>query len=171
MDEVSEALNVLNAKTEEQIKSSRELQTAYLQYIHKYQDLVDHLSDDILVLPTAMDVHARLKQTQLRLVVSVAVAASVVGVLAIWWAAWQPIGFPHDLLEAAGAALITFALVEVFLHWLIEIPSKAAQKAADMVETVKELTKKATDDSRGYLEAAKQINAELAADLETSPKA
>ncbi|HJP78819.1 MAG TPA: hypothetical protein VJ914_31385 [Pseudonocardiaceae bacterium] len=144
-----DAFDEYRATVRKIFRKTREQQDVTLQELEEYLNIIDEISDTTTMLVGAVDRQTQLRTIRSRVVWSVAVVSTIMGVLAIWWASGRNVGFPHDLLEAIGAALVTFSLVEVFLHWLIGIPTKQARKQAKVVELVKTASRKMAELNKG----------------------
>lgn len=159
--DISDQFDGFKAQVKDFMKQTRKQQDDSLGELEGYCRIIDEISDMMTTLVETVDKQVQLRTIRSRVVWSVAVASTVIGVLAIWWASGRNVGFSHDLLEAVGAALVTFSLVEVFLHSVIGIPTKAARKQDKAVELVKAASKKMAEYRTTFLPGVEHRIAEL----------
>lgn len=138
LDELLQNVKGALVASQERLSVTREEGNTYLELLSKQAVLTTMLTDGLDKLDNL--------STKKRLTIwSVGIVASAVGILAVLWASRMKPDAAHDLLEIIGGALITFGLVEVCIHWVVEIPIKRAREQARLVSEVKSANESAIE--------------------------
>jgi hypothetical protein len=116
------------------IKSEQELRNLVTEAFEGTLSLYQQTSSVVDTLTLRINALLKARSHNWRWTIAIGVAALILGVLTLWDSASIGVGFHQNFSIALGGALITFVLVEIFLHRMLEITSAEAKKAEEYLK-------------------------------------
>lgn len=115
---------------------------------HAFRDISEMTSvelgrfrQQVAELTSSMDAEREARSKRRRFVRTVGLLAAILGVYLLWDSSRIGAGFHQTAAVAAGGALITFVLVELMLHSIVELPTREAKKREEQVNGLKKIVK------------------------------